>query len=301
MKIRDVKTYVMASPGRDYVFVKVDDRRGALRLGRGHARAEAAHGRDRGRGPEGVPDRARTRPGSTTSGSGCTATGSGAAARSSCRPSPRIEQALWDITGKAYGQPVYKLLGGAVRDYIPCYTHTGDPAVAKELMKQGWHAFKSGPFFRGEALPEDEIIRRSAKQFEAMREAIGPDGAADVRLPRQVPPGDRRARSARRSSRTTCTSSRSRRRRTTRSSSGRCARPGCRWTSRPASGCSPSGASASCWRSSWSTSSSPTWCTAAASRRRSRSRRWPRSTTCASRRTTRTVRSARPRPCTRWP
>src|SRR5579863_7194486 len=23
-----------------------------------------------------------------------------------------IEQALWDITGKAYGQPVYKLLGG---------------------------------------------------------------------------------------------------------------------------------------------------------------------------------------------
>ena len=42
-----------------------------------------------------------------------------------------IDQALWDITGKAYGQPVYKLLGGAVRDHIPCYTHTGDPAVAK--------------------------------------------------------------------------------------------------------------------------------------------------------------------------
>lgn len=27
-----------------------------------------------------------------------------------------IEQALWDITGKAYGQPVYKLLGGKVQD-----------------------------------------------------------------------------------------------------------------------------------------------------------------------------------------
>lgn len=27
-----------------------------------------------------------------------------------------IEQALWDLTGKAYEQPVYKLLGGAVRD-----------------------------------------------------------------------------------------------------------------------------------------------------------------------------------------
>src|ERR671930_337685 len=56
-----------------------------------------------------------------------------------------VEQALWDITGKAYGQPVYKLLGGAVRDHIPCYTHTGDPAVARELMQKGWRAFKSGP------------------------------------------------------------------------------------------------------------------------------------------------------------
>ena len=31
-----------------------------------------------------------------------------------------IEQALWDIAGKAYGQPVYKLLGGAVP---VSYTH----------------------------------------------------------------------------------------------------------------------------------------------------------------------------------
>src|SRR5205814_8927164 len=85
-----------------------------------------------------------------------------------------IEQALWDITGKAYGQPVYKLLGGAVRDYIPCYTHTGDPAVARELMAQGWRAFKSGPFFRGERLDDAAIVRRAAEQFGAMRDAVGP-------------------------------------------------------------------------------------------------------------------------------
>src|SRR3712207_5063674 len=32
-----------------------------------------------------------------------------------------IEIACWDIIGKALGQPVYKLLGGAVRDKIKAY------------------------------------------------------------------------------------------------------------------------------------------------------------------------------------
>ena len=36
-----------------------------------------------------------------------------------------IEQACWDITGKILGLPVYKLLGGAVRDKVRMYTHLG--------------------------------------------------------------------------------------------------------------------------------------------------------------------------------
>ena len=36
-----------------------------------------------------------------------------------------IEQALWDIKGKALGVPVFELLGGRVRDRVRMYTHLG--------------------------------------------------------------------------------------------------------------------------------------------------------------------------------
>jgi len=36
-----------------------------------------------------------------------------------------LDQALWDIAGKFYGVPTYKLLGGAVRDRIRVYAHWG--------------------------------------------------------------------------------------------------------------------------------------------------------------------------------
>ena len=61
-----------------------------------------------------------------------------------------IEQSLWDITGKAYGVPVYKLLGGAVRDYVRLYARTdlglasyGEEARA--AVSEGFDGFKFGP------------------------------------------------------------------------------------------------------------------------------------------------------------
>ena len=36
-----------------------------------------------------------------------------------------IDMALWDIKGKALGEPVHRLLGGPVRDRVPCYRHNG--------------------------------------------------------------------------------------------------------------------------------------------------------------------------------
>ena len=57
-----------------------------------------------------------------------------------------IDQALWDIKGKALGVPVYELLGGPTRDRVRVYAHAGTPeADARQTAAQGFTAFKTGP------------------------------------------------------------------------------------------------------------------------------------------------------------
>jgi galactonate dehydratase len=92
-----------------------------------------------------------------------------------------IEQALWDITGKELGVPVYRLLGGACREKIQLYTHcfgrTPDEAArnAADLVAHGWRALKTG--VRGfEAFDtERQCIDAAVENMRAMREAVGPD------------------------------------------------------------------------------------------------------------------------------
>jgi galactonate dehydratase len=66
-----------------------------------------------------------------------------------------IEMALWDIKGKDLGVPVYQLLGGKVRDSVPCYANGWFASAktpeqfavkAKEASKLGFTALKWDPF-----------------------------------------------------------------------------------------------------------------------------------------------------------
>jgi galactonate dehydratase len=56
-----------------------------------------------------------------------------------------IDIALWDIKGKALGVPIHVLLGGAVRDRIRVYGHASTPDLARELVAEGYTAFKCQP------------------------------------------------------------------------------------------------------------------------------------------------------------
>jgi galactonate dehydratase len=91
-----------------------------------------------------------------------------------------IDQALWDIKGKALGVPIYELLGGPTRDKIRVYAHAGSPAQIKERMAQGFTAFKAGPAKKRPArIVENKAFTDNVVQaFIALREAAGPE--ADI-------------------------------------------------------------------------------------------------------------------------
>ena len=87
-----------------------------------------------------------------------------------------IDIALWDLLGKATGQPVGRLLGGRYRDRVKPYASVlmQAPAALAEyllqLKEQGFRAFKIGwgPFGRQSHALDEEIVRTA-------RDAIGSD------------------------------------------------------------------------------------------------------------------------------
>jgi galactonate dehydratase len=95
-----------------------------------------------------------------------------------------IETACWDIVGKALDQPVYRLLGGAVRDRIPAYangwyTVERSPdefhAAAQRVVERGYRALKLDPFGAGAWELGAGERRHSLALVEAVRDAVGPD------------------------------------------------------------------------------------------------------------------------------
>src|ERR1700704_5438649 len=82
-----------------------------------------------------------------------------------------IEIALWDIAGKASGQPVYKLLGGGFRKKFRAYASIlfGDsPAeterIGRSLVTQGYRAVKFGWGPMGQSETSDIAPVRAARQ-----------------------------------------------------------------------------------------------------------------------------------------
>ncbi len=85
-----------------------------------------------------------------------------------------IDQALWDLTGKLWGVPVYRLLGGPCRDRIRVY-HT---PKARKVPPHG--------IYEHSGTPAD--IERMVAAIRAARAIVGPDGAVMFDAHCAVPP-----------------------------------------------------------------------------------------------------------------
>ena len=79
-----------------------------------------------------------------------------------------IDQALWDITGKCYGVPVYKLLGGPTRERVRVYGRVSE--------ETGVNAMKVGPGTTRTPFKYVEgkkFVDEVAERFKALREKYG--------------------------------------------------------------------------------------------------------------------------------
>src|SRR5215218_4973293 len=80
-----------------------------------------------------------------------------------------IDQALWDITGKAYGVPVYKLMGGPTRDRVRVYGNP-NPANGVNAMKVLLRGSTRSPFKYNEG---QKMVDEITERFKALRERQG--------------------------------------------------------------------------------------------------------------------------------
>lgn len=81
-----------------------------------------------------------------------------------------VDLALWDLLGKLWDEPVYRLVGGAMREELRCYMTGPRPEFAK---REGFMGGKV-PLPHGPA-DGQEGLRANHAFLAAHREAIGPD------------------------------------------------------------------------------------------------------------------------------
>ena len=175
MKITDIKTFLVKGGNRNWVFCKVETDEGVHGWGEGtlerHEQAvksgiktlsEGLIGRD----PTEIERNWQImyRHGFWRGG---VVMGSAMAA---------IDIALWDVTGKIYNLPVYKMLGGAVRDRVRAYTHAGDLRGGWDAVDQGFSAFKTGGWDLSKPeFHEKDVVDDLHEKIKEMRDYLGPD------------------------------------------------------------------------------------------------------------------------------
>ncbi|TPN37998.1 D-galactonate dehydratase [Mesorhizobium sp. B2-3-3] len=107
-----------------------------------------------------------------------------------------IEHALWDISAKELGVPVWRMLGGKVRERVDLYSHPGlgemkalyddtfDPSLlvasSRAVIEKGFHAVKIVPLPYTNATTTRTACRNLEKLGIALREGLGDDVAIMV-------------------------------------------------------------------------------------------------------------------------
>ncbi len=95
--------------------------------------------------------------------------------------SSAVDCSLWDLKGKAWGKPVYRLLGGPTRERVPAYASMlgfslepeAAAALAAEYRDMGYSAQKW--FFRYGPGDGDAGMAKNLAMAQAVRETVGPD------------------------------------------------------------------------------------------------------------------------------
>ncbi|MDM0050512.1 galactonate dehydratase [Variovorax sp. J22R115] len=90
-----------------------------------------------------------------------------------------IDQALWDIKGKALGVPVYELLGGKVRDRMKVYSWVGGDRPGdivndmQRLLEGGIDTFKLNGCEEMGLLDSPRAVDEAVAKIAAVRDALG--------------------------------------------------------------------------------------------------------------------------------
>ncbi|WP_020533100.1 galactonate dehydratase [Flexithrix dorotheae] len=93
-----------------------------------------------------------------------------------------LDQALWDIKGKALGVPIYELLGGPTRDRIRVYAHARSVETVKKAKAEGFTAFKTSVKNATQSgiIASQQFIEEATQAFAELKAAAGKDGDVGI-------------------------------------------------------------------------------------------------------------------------